>query len=673
MAVVKKNEMHLTSIPEELTKQQSIYINVGDLNFASNDFEEIPEQIKLFSSMKKVDFSSNKLTSLSDHLFTIKGIDTMKFNQNKITEINPKITNLLNLTSLEMCANKLHEFNFNLNVKRLDLSANFFTTLSFNATSLTFLDISQNDLTSFPVLDCPNLEKINASYNNIETLPDSITQLSSLKSCDLRNNKITSLPKCFSLMTALTLLQLSNNPISGVPPNFETMKIRKLFLDKTQNFLFKPIVALKELHYSGVGADILFDDYSAMKNLETLDVSENNFRDLMVTSNKMIFLNASHNKLTRLSLAKDCTVQRIIARHNELASLDESIANSPKLGLLDISNNKLTNLPTRIELPKLYSLSLGFNKLTSLDVDLAKFANTLTFLDISYNDIKVLPPSIGALTMLKTLYICGNQIATLPPEFANLQALTNFHCANNQFSQFPQVLLQLTQLKKLYISSNHLETLPPLSVLESLHTLDCSNCFLSSATSIVDMPHLDQLNLSNNYLSTPHDFKGCSNLAYVDLSYNSLQKVFDATAFPKLMMLDVSFNDLLERPKNLPSTVVRTDGCVYLQKFPYLPRFNRGLKFKNIPTSCSASQMCADREEMQDSFICIPHFAAPEHYLFAAVDGHSGRTVSYVFSQRFPDIFYRMLESNNGGLTIEEALYQSFDAIQQEYIKKMKE
>ncbi|KAL7718673.1 protein-serine/threonine phosphatase [Entamoeba marina] len=75
--------------------------------------------------------------------------------------------------------------------------------------------------------------------------------------------------------------------------------------------------------------------------------------------------------------------------------------------------------------------------------------------------------------------------------------------------------------------------------------------------------------------------------------------------------------------------------------------------------------MCADRDEMQDSVFCIPHFAAPEHYLIAAVDGHSSYYVSYYFSQVFPKIFYDILQNKELVLTIEDAFREAFATIQQ--------
>ncbi|ELP89748.1 leucine-rich repeat containing protein, putative [Entamoeba invadens IP1] len=666
MAIVKQTDLRLKHIPDELCKTQSIYINVGELNFSNNDFEEIPETIQLFSTMKKVSFSNNQLKTLNDYLFILTDLESVCFNQNKLESLPKSIESLVKLTSLDVCANKLHTFGLTLPIKRLDLSANFFTTITLGATNLTFLDLSQNDLKEFPVLECPKLRQINASYNNIQGLPDQITLLSSLRNLDLKNNEITQLPLNFSLLTALTQLQLENNPISGVPPNFNTMRIKKLNVTATKNFLFEPIAELKELVYSKVNADILFDDYTPLKNLDTLDISNNRFKVLTATSTNLVTLNVSYNLISTLTLTPNCTVQKVFARHNCITAIDQTIFNNQKIAILDMSNNELQTLPMKMEMARLQHFNVGFNKLNHIDIDFLKVL-TLTHLDISFNKIVTLPTQIGTLSNLKSLHITGNNIATLPLEFSQLISLTKLHASDNKFTTFPSVLLTLSTLAKLYISSNHFEELPMLSTLMNLQTFDASNCFITSGKSVINLIKLEQLNLSNNYISEPPTLTGCTALVYVDISYNSLQKCFDASQFKKIHMLDVSFNDLTEVPKHSDTTVVRYDGNTALHRFPFLPRFNNGLKFGSVPITCAGAQMCADRDEMQDAFICIPHFAAPEHFLLVAIDGHNGCYVPYMFSNRFPQIFYDMLSRDGGSLGIKEALYQSFDALQNEF------
>ena len=398
--------------------------------------------------MKKVSFAGNKLRHMEDPLFTLSSLENICMNQNRLEDVNPAITKLTSLTSLELCANKLSSFNYNLNLMRLDLSANRFTSLSFAISSLTFLDISQNDLDSFPVLDCPNLKQVNASYNDITCIPDQITLLCSLRSCDLSHNNIKELPKGFSLLTALTMLHLNNNPISGVPPNFSSMRIRKLNASYTNGFNFGKMDGLKELIYKGVKVDLLYDDYGSLKNLEHLDVSENHFKSIRATSPSLITLSVNQNQLTQLIVDTSCAVQKLNARYNQLTSIDPTITTNPKMSFVDLSNNLIESMPLKLDIPRLQYLNLGFNKLTSIDSDYSRLTN-LTHLNISFNNLVTLSTQISTVTPLQTLFIAGNKLTTLPECMSTLTNLKSLHCGENKFFSFPSVILTLTSLTKL--------------------------------------------------------------------------------------------------------------------------------------------------------------------------------------------------------------------------------
>ncbi|ELP84718.1 leucine-rich repeat containing protein, putative [Entamoeba invadens IP1] len=670
MTIVKRNDLRLTDIPRELTQNQSIFSNIGELIFMNNEFEAIPDTVTVFNFLKKLSFACNKIVQVNEKLFTMTQLETLCLNQNRISTISQSLTSMKGLSSLEICANKLSTLTPPTCLSRLDLSANFLTDFSYSCQSLTYLDVSQNDLSNLPNLDCPNVKQINASFNNIVHLPDSISNLSSLRYLDLKNNKLESLPDTFALLSSLTFLQISNNPISSVPSNFTTMRLKKFHASQTIKFSFDPLPTLRELFYSKVESQILFMDYSAMSNLENLDVSYNQFTTLTVTSPSLITLNCSYNVIQTLSMSKTCTAQKIFARHNQIASIDSSIANSQKLVIADFSNNKLKNLPLKPDLPRIQYLNVGFNRMTILDYDFSKM-NTLTYFDVSFNSIHTITNNIGDLTNLKALVLAGNPINSLPNDLTNLVNLTKLHCSNNGLAVFPNVILALSNLQKLYIASNHIRDLPDLSCLKELQTLDLSNCYLVSAQNVNNLPKLEQLNLSNNYLTEPPQLSGCDNLIYLDLSFNALERStsdIEVKKLNKLRMLDLSFNDITSLPNHGPELTIRTDGCGTQRMYSLLDRFSKSLEFKTVRITCAGAQMCADRDEMQDSFICIPHFAAPDHFLFAAVDGHSGFQASYSFTQNFPKILYEQFKENNQQDSIEDCLLKSFDKIEEEFV-----
>ena len=82
------------------------------------------------------------------------------------------------------------------------------------------------------------------------------------------------------------------------------------------------------------------------------------------------------------------------------------------------------------------------NNKTQPSVDLnkefqkAKDENKLQ-LNLSKNNITVVPASIKDLTNLVELYLYGNKIAVLPPEIGNLTHLQTLALNENQVSQHP--------------------------------------------------------------------------------------------------------------------------------------------------------------------------------------------------------------------------------------------
>lgn len=110
----------------------------------------------------------------------------------------------------------------------------------------------------------------------------------------------------------------------------------------------------------------------------------------------LVSLNLSDNLITTLS-GSDLSDE----------SATEIGANFPKLNELQISSNKLTEIPGWMPkaFPALRSLNASRNKITALDP--ASFTG-LQFLDLASNDIGSLPPLLGNVRTIKSLNLDGN-------------------------------------------------------------------------------------------------------------------------------------------------------------------------------------------------------------------------------------------------------------------------
>jgi hypothetical protein len=122
----------------------------------------------------------------------------------------------------------------------------------------------------------------------------------------------------------------------------------------------------------------------------------------------------------------------------------------PRLVNLDVSNNRLTELPPAVlRHPRLKRLNLAHNRLGSLPLEFAGRP-----FDAAGTRGRVY------LTALTSLRFAGNRIAALPPALFNLPQLTDLDCSINRIAAVPPAVVLLRKLRRLWLNSNAIETLP---------------------------------------------------------------------------------------------------------------------------------------------------------------------------------------------------------------------
>ncbi len=157
-----------------------------------------------------------------------------------------------------------------------------------------------------------NLKEIYLEYNNIDQLPESITNLSNLTNLRLNNNHLKKLPETMGRLNTLRNLDLSFNYIEFLPKS-------------------------------------LCD----MASLRELKLFENNIKELPLNI-------ANFEKLRVLDL-----------RFNSLVNLPESIGDVKPLKSLHLSCNSLTNLPKSVtNLKYMKDLNVSGNCISDLDPEI---------------------------------------------------------------------------------------------------------------------------------------------------------------------------------------------------------------------------------------------------------------------------------------------------------------
>ncbi|XP_040001197.1 leucine-rich repeat-containing G-protein coupled receptor 5A-like isoform X2 [Xiphias gladius] len=175
-----------------------------DLNY--NSLVEFPTAIRSLGHLKELGFHSNNIQSIPEHAFTGNpSLITIFFYDNPIQSVGRSaFQNLPELRTLSLNgAADLTEFP--------DLTG---------TKSLESLTITGARITSLPGSVCerlPNLQLLDLSYNQIQTLP-SFSGCESIQKIDLHHNEIEELKEnTFHGLMSLCSLDLSSNQLSSLP------------------------------------------------------------------------------------------------------------------------------------------------------------------------------------------------------------------------------------------------------------------------------------------------------------------------------------------------------------------------------------------------------------------------------------------------------------------------
>ncbi len=158
--------------------------------------------------------------------------------------------------------------------------------------------------------------------------------------------------------------------------------------------------------------------------------------------------------------------------NNKLQAIEGAIFTLKQLKLIDLSRNQIALLPESLgECTSLVEFLLVGNKLQGLPLSIGQLSK-LEVLDLSANSIGVLPPSFGNLVALKRLNLSANQLRDVPDSIGSLGRLEDLNMASNKIASIhPMSLSRLTSLVVLNLTRNELKTfsaVPQSPKLDSL-------------------------------------------------------------------------------------------------------------------------------------------------------------------------------------------------------------
>ncbi|KAM6904966.1 vasorin b isoform 1-T2 [Xenentodon cancila] len=220
------------------------------------------------------------------------------------------------------------------------------------------------------------------------------------------------------------------------------------------------------------------------------------------------------------------------------------------LEMLDLSQNKLTQLPDRVfePLTSLKNLDLSSNQITHISEECFHGMAQLERLYLYSNHIKTIhPAAFNGLEHLLELKLQGNQLTSLPT--LSMPRLLLLDLRFNVLTTLGPSDLQTPNLESLKLGGVGLTSLNKELIvsLNNLHELDISGNQLESFPSALkETPGLIHLNLAGNPMGPPkvEDLQNLRELYELDISSLSLQGLPEefSQLFPHLKKLTVAEN-----------------------------------------------------------------------------------------------------------------------------------
>ncbi|AYL99544.1 leucine-rich repeat-containing protein kinase family protein [Mucilaginibacter celer] len=147
---------------------------------------------------------------------------------------------------------------------------------------------------------------------------------------------------------------------------------------------------------------------------------------------------------------------------------------------------------------------------------------------------------------LEYLDLSFNSLSSLPPDFGRLQKLKIFFCSENQFTVLPEVLADCPLLDIVGFKSNLIETVPAKAINPNLRWLILTNNKVNELPAEIGNCHrMQKLMLAGNRLKTlPPSLSNCQNLELLRIAANQLDELPQwLLSMPKLSWLAFSGNN----------------------------------------------------------------------------------------------------------------------------------
>ncbi|KZF22801.1 L domain-like protein [Xylona heveae TC161] len=473
------------------------------LKLANNNLEgELEPSISRLKKLEVLDLRGNSITSLPRSLADLAELRNLNVSENRICSLPIDSLVSLPIRELVLSKNNLSGILFGRSVvswsslQFLDISNNNLVELSeeeeFHLPLLHTLALSFNSITSLPnISSWAELVTLTAEDNKLSSIPQGLSSLSKLKSADFTGNNIVTLDEHIGRMDSLDVLRVAGNPLRE--RKFLNMSTDQLKRDLASRLDPEPVdgsdafdseVPNPTTGYSSakhpssaslskwpvqtdgkldLSSKTLDDSNIHSIPFEELAISEYTIRNLLLSQNRLSLIPMSCLSIVSHSLVNLDLSHNSLKGSSYLPLSSPSPSSSSSPSSPSSSTAPSTSLP--LTLPKLKSLSLAFNSITSLaPLQSSLQAPLLEYLNVSTNRITSLPVLRSTFPSLTTLLASENCIQDLTYEAVEGLAVVNL-ASNDIGSLPPRMGLLKGSLKSLDVKGNRFRV-PKYTVLE---------------------------------------------------------------------------------------------------------------------------------------------------------------------------------------------------------------
>ncbi|KAF0976258.1 hypothetical protein FDP41_004933 [Naegleria fowleri] len=469
-AAVQKDNLSRRFTDRELFKICQL-TNLTFLDLSGHCIQSLPPNISQLSSLQTLIMNKSDLATLPKNIELLEhSLIDLQFRLNSFKEW-PSQLNKMNLQKLDMSFNRLNR----IQISTTGIAGLFgFDRPQQLQSTLRELNLSYNYLTTFPqdLLKFSNLERLDLTKNDLETLPDISKLADSMKELSVENCNFTAFPVTICSLLNLRVLNVSGNKFEWFP--------------QTQG-LMSQLCQLRELYANGCGLHGWAQLFCQAK-LEILHLSNNSIRGVPTEVRTLQMLQElilSKNYITHIPehFSDFVNLVYLDLSDNNIEDVDPAFGNLKKLEILKLKSNRITELPPEMsELESLIELDLSENDLKDL-FDFSKVKN-LERLEATYNYLESFP-KIGNCKKLKHLDLTMNRISgEIPDYFYELHSLTFCKLKHNSFESIDPKISQLTSLEILNLDNNEIISIPD---------------------SVMNLKSLKQFSIINNYQLNPSE------------------------------------------------------------------------------------------------------------------------------------------------------------------------